>query len=79
MEVELTGRFHISAVPSPPFSSLIPSSATRTRRGAAAPRRAGILEPGELLRRLAALVPPPRSHLVRYHGVEGPELQQTLR
>jgi len=27
----------ISAVPSPPFSSLIPSSATRTRRGAATP------------------------------------------
>ena len=31
-----------------------------------------ILEPSELLRRLAALVPPPRSHLVRYHGVCGP-------
>ena len=31
-----------------------------------------ILEPCELLRRLAALVPPPRSHLVRYHGVFGP-------
>src|SRR5713226_7835798 len=31
-----------------------------------------ILEPSELLRRLAALVPPPRSHLVRYHGVFGP-------
>src|SRR2546429_2484569 len=30
------------------------------------------LEPCELLRRLAALVPPPRSHLVRYHGVFGP-------
>src|SRR5207245_6374393 len=35
------GSFHISAVPSPPFSSLIPSSATRTRRGGATPRRAG--------------------------------------
>ncbi|HYY53287.1 MAG TPA: transposase, partial [Myxococcales bacterium] len=31
-----------------------------------------ILEPCELLRRLAALVPPRRSHLVRYHGVFGP-------
>jgi hypothetical protein len=28
-----------------------------------------ILEPSELLRRLATLVPPPRGHLVRYHGV----------
>ena len=28
-----------------------------------------ILEPRELLRRLATLVPPPRAHLVRYHGV----------
>src|SRR6266446_2276613 len=44
-----TGHFHlaatskerISAVPSPPPSSLIPSSATRTRRGGATPRRAG--------------------------------------
>src|SRR5438132_871262 len=31
-----------------------------------------VLSPSELLRRLAALVPPPRSHLVRYHGVFGP-------
>src|SRR4051812_1053654 len=31
-----------------------------------------ILEPRELLRRLATLVPPPRAHLVRYHGVFGP-------
>jgi hypothetical protein len=30
------------------------------------------LEPRELLRRLATLVPPPRAHLVRYHGVFGP-------
>src|SRR3954463_12859139 len=28
-----------------------------------------ILEPRELLRRMATLVPPPRAHLVRYHGV----------
>src|SRR6266850_2098341 len=38
-----TAKGRISAVPSPPFSSLIPSSATRTRRGAATPRRAGPL------------------------------------
>ena len=31
-----------------------------------------VLEPCELLRRLAALVPPPRAHLVRYHGVFAP-------
>src|SRR3954468_3198094 len=31
-----------------------------------------ILEPSELLRRLATLVPPPQGHLVRYHGVFGP-------
>jgi hypothetical protein len=30
------------------------------------------LAPTELLRRLAALVPPPRAHLVRFHGVFGP-------
>jgi hypothetical protein len=31
-----------------------------------------VLQPIELLRRLATLVPPPRAHLVRYHGVFGP-------
>jgi hypothetical protein len=31
-----------------------------------------VLEPRELLRRLATLVPPPRAHLVRYQGVFGP-------
>src|SRR5258707_13397081 len=31
-----------------------------------------ILEPRESIRRLATLVPPPRAHLVRYHGVFGP-------
>ena len=30
------------------------------------------LEPVELLRRLATLVPPPRAHLTRFHGVFGP-------
>jgi hypothetical protein len=35
--------------------------------------RTGIaLAPTELLRRLAALVPPPRAHLVRFHGVFAP-------
>ena len=28
--------------------------------------------PVEFLRRLAALIPPPRSHLTRYHGVFAP-------
>jgi len=31
-----------------------------------------LLKPTELLRRLATLVPPPRHHLVRYHGVFAP-------
>ena len=31
-----------------------------------------LLQPTELLRRLATLVPPPRHHLVRYHGVFAP-------
>ena len=31
-----------------------------------------VLEPCERLRKLAALVPPPRAHLVRYHGVFAP-------
>jgi len=31
-----------------------------------------VFEPGELVERLVALVPPPRFHLVRYHGVLGP-------
>ena len=31
-----------------------------------------LLQPGELLRRLATLVPPPRAHLLRYHGVFAP-------
>jgi hypothetical protein len=33
-----------------------------------------LMRPTELLRRLATLVPPPRAHLVRYHGVFGPAL-----
>jgi hypothetical protein len=31
-----------------------------------------VFESGELVERLAALVPPPRFHLVRYHGILGP-------
>jgi hypothetical protein len=31
-----------------------------------------IFEPQELVEKLAALVPPPRFHLVRYHGILGP-------
>jgi len=31
-----------------------------------------VFEPQELVEKLAALVPPPRFHLVRYHGVLGP-------
>jgi hypothetical protein len=35
-------------------------------------RTALLLQPTEFLRRLATLVPPPRAHLVRYHGVFAP-------
>ncbi len=31
-----------------------------------------VFEPQELVEKLAALVPPPRFHLVRYHGIFGP-------
>ncbi len=31
-----------------------------------------VFEPAELVEKLAALVPPPRVHLVRYHGILGP-------
>jgi hypothetical protein len=31
-----------------------------------------VFEPDELVEKLAALVPPPRFHLVRYHGILGP-------
>jgi hypothetical protein len=31
-----------------------------------------VLEPLDLMARLAALVPPPRMHLMRYHGVFAP-------
>ncbi|MEW6755716.1 MAG: transposase [Candidatus Latescibacterota bacterium] len=35
-----------------------------------------ILSPHELLEKLAALVPPPRLHLIRYHGVLAPHAAQ---
>ena len=34
-----------------------------------------LLEPLDLMARLAALVPPPRMHLTRYHGVFAPHSQ----
>jgi hypothetical protein len=44
----------------------------RMKRPLADGREVLVLEPRELLRRLATLVPPPRAHLVRYHGVFAP-------
>ena len=35
-------------------------------------RRAAMLSPTELIEKLAALVPPPRRNLIRYHGVLAP-------
>jgi hypothetical protein len=46
--------------------------AYRMKRRLGDGREVLVLEPRELLRRLATLVPPPRAHLVRYHGVFGP-------
>ncbi len=46
--------------------------AIRLKRPLADGREELLLEPLELLRRLATLVPPPRAHLVRFHGVFGP-------
>ena len=46
--------------------------AYRLKRPLADGREVLLLQPLELLRRLATLVPPPRAHLVRYHGVFGP-------
>jgi len=46
--------------------------AYRMKRRLGDGREVLIIEPRELLRRLATLVPPPRAHLVRYHGVFGP-------
>jgi hypothetical protein len=38
-----------------------------------------VFEPQELVEKLAALVPPPRFHLVRYHGILGPCARQRDR
>ena len=46
--------------------------ALRLKRPMADGRAELVLEPVELLRRLATLVPPPRAHLVRFSGVFGP-------
>ena len=46
--------------------------AYRLKRPLGDGRQRLLLQPTELLRRLATLVPPPRAHLVRYHGVFGP-------
>ncbi len=62
----------------PPFSqerlSQLPDGriAYRLKRPLGDGRQRLLLQPTELLRRLATLVPPPRAHLVRYHGVFGP-------
>jgi hypothetical protein len=65
----------------PPFSqerlSALPDGrlAYRLKRPLGDGRRMLVLQPTELLRRLATLVPPPRAHLVGYHGVFGPASQ----
>ena len=62
----------------PPFSqerlSKLPDGrlAYRLKRPLGDGRQMLLLQPTELLRRLATLVPPPRAHLVRYHGVFAP-------
>ena len=62
----------------PPFSqerlSALPDGrlSYRLKRPLHDGRATLLLEPTELLRRLATLVPPPRAHLSRYHGVFAP-------
>ncbi len=62
----------------PPFSqerlSQLPDGrlAYRLKRPLGDGRTALLLQPADLLRRLATLVPPPRAHLLRYHGVFAP-------
>ena len=62
----------------PPFSqerlSQLPDGrlAYQLRRPLGDGRHRLVLQATELLRRLATLVPPPRAHLVRYHGVFAP-------
>jgi len=38
-----------------------------------------LMEPLDLMARLAALVPPPRMHLARFHGVFAPSASLVLR
>ena len=38
-----------------------------------------VLSPTELIEKLAALVPPPRTHLIRYHGVLAPAAADRAR
>jgi len=62
----------------PPFSQQRLSElsdgrlAYRLKRPLGDGRQMLLLQPTELLRRLATLVPPPRAHLIRYHGVFAP-------
>ncbi len=59
----------------PPFSqerlSHLPDGrlAYRLKRPLGGGRTALLLQPVQLLRRLATLIPPPRAHLLRYHGL----------
>jgi len=46
--------------------------AYRLKRPLGDGRQLVLLQPAEFLRRLATLVPPPRAHLIRYHGVFAP-------
>ncbi len=46
--------------------------AYRLKRSLGDGRQIVLLQPTEFLRRLATLVPPPRAHLIRYHGVFAP-------
>jgi len=46
--------------------------AYRLKRPLGDGRQIVLLQPTEFLRRLATLVPPPRAHLIRYHGVFAP-------
>lgn len=62
----------------PPFSTerLEVDAGGRVVYGLRKPRADGathlVMEPAEFMEKLAALVPPPRMHLVHYHGVLGP-------
>jgi len=55
---------------------LAPSVSGQVRHALRTPYRDGtthiVLEPLDFMARLAALVPPPRMHLTRYHGVFAP-------